>query len=772
MAKKSIHTIAPSVFNLGRRFVFFSSLYDVSPSVQHFFQPIINKAEGYKQEAEAMLTGQDISTSQQLSNMQIYINFMKQMADEEQRNAIEFVQKTQRQWKNNKKLPKELDEHIQQFNDSIKNGQPLSEQSYLQLMSLINSIMQKNISGQKGKNDTYIEMGKIVQQALDDCKKISPELYQILENTFLYEGPTQDYRKKIVELVRNTSDNFNATYAQEVSRKINSVITNLQKDVVFLDTLQQTFSNMSSKDLTNTLIAQIINYVSKLSAEEVKTITGKDMLKDFENKITNNFNNISKDYVTAVMNQVVTKREKTIEELAVTTGRGTGIKFYKLTAAAKRDFMLRYNIDPDSKEGTYLLNLKNKLNSVNANKSKIFENASKYINTAIKNNAINELQREGLNITKENLRNWAEQLKNNWTSSTISKGLSVKIDSGAIGELNAVAEAISVDDIVKSIENPGTAIKLKNDLLIYILFDEDKIKNKKNPNITIMQDAFSQIPKNFMNKYYNKGEKTNETNLNAAMDAYEETLKEIKEQIDNLVALKKISQKDAQMLYNELESAFSSGISVKDYMYATNDWGFHGGSIGTNIDKIMTNINTMYELGGITKTDAQKLFFAAINCGPDGFTSDLKDNLEMFLTGAAAILMFDDGFTASEEFLKKMKQKLGFNGPKSLHLFRVNNTYFPASYIYNKIYEGLMEVYSQLQFTVNIDRMPSMVHFTNNITEQQIKPSYTQMPSALKRWQQVKDDAAISTDIHLSFTFLAGFLDILENIPKAFDINT
>ena len=74
MAKKSIHTIAPSVFNLGRRFVFFSSLYDVSPSVQHFFQPIINKAEGYKQEAEAMLTGQDISTSQQLSNMQIYIN--------------------------------------------------------------------------------------------------------------------------------------------------------------------------------------------------------------------------------------------------------------------------------------------------------------------------------------------------------------------------------------------------------------------------------------------------------------------------------------------------------------------------------------------------------------------------------------------------------------------------------------------------------------------------------------------------------------------------
>jgi len=75
-------------------------------------------------------------------------------------------------------------------------------------------------------------------------------------------------------------------------------------------------------------------------------------------------------------------------------------------------------------------------------------------------------------------------------------------------------------------------------------------------------------------------------------------------------------------------------------------------------------------LGGISSIDKDLLLFALINCGPDGLAKGLKEDLATYLLGGAAMIMFDDGFTAANNFLNSIKQEFGFSIP-SLHLYRL-----------------------------------------------------------------------------------------------------
>lgn len=765
------YNFAPDPNLLGYRFVFFNSLNNVNPRVKHFFAPVLAKGQEYVRESKAMLTGQDkLSQDTQLSNMQLYINFMLDMAKNEQINEINFVKKTKTQWAKNKDIPQDLKEHMQFFLDKIDGQNQLNNTEYFQLISLINSILQKNNKNQTDKDKTYSAMGDAVQKALKFCKENNLELYETLKQEFLYEGPTKKYREEIVRLVRETNDTFTSTWSSIAAEKINSIILNLRKDDNFLAKISD---NIEGDIEGDKLIALIVSYVADESVDLIEQTSGKDIAQStkLENYIENNYKKISSEYVKSVMNQVTRKSEKTIEELAVTTGRGTGALFKELDDA--KAFMDKYDIQGTERD--YLSKLKDSLKTIKTKqeRAKQLERASKIINNAIRRFAkesIAAMQDSQETITKEALKDWAIEQGKLWQKDAISSAFTVRFSSGAVGELNSVIEMIDSEDIVQAIENPGTGIKLKNDLVVFISFNENKIKRNKNPNLAAIEQSFNEIPEQFMNRYYTYGGKTNETQLTEAMRSYEEIFQQIADKIQQLLSMGKINQKEAEKLYAELQESFIGGISVKDYMYATNDFGFHGGSIGSNIEKVMENISTMYELGGISKSDSEKLYFSAVNCASDTIGSNLKDSLEMFLSGAAAILMFDEGFAASSTFLEKMKKKLGFSAPHSLHLFRVNNKYIPASYIYSTIANNLEEVFSSLQSTVNKIEMSSMIHITNNIDES-IKPSYTDIPEPITRWETVRDIAAESTDIQISFTFLAGFLDILEKLPNAFNNN-
>ena len=124
--------------------------------------------------------------------------------------------------------------------------------------------------------------------------------------------------------------------------------------------------------------------------------------------------------------------------------------------------------------------------------------------------------------------------------------------------------------------------------------------------------------------------------------------------------------------------------------------GFHGGSLGGDgtPEAVLKNINKMYELGGITPLDLELLIFAVINCGEATVNgTSYHDHIANYILGGAALAMFDEGFTVTENYLEKIKSELKsdfFSGPKTLHLYYLNNLYVPESFILTTIYNNLL----------------------------------------------------------------------------------
>ena len=105
----------------------------------------------------------------------------------------------------------------------------------------------------------------------------------------------------------------------------------------------------------------------------------------------------------------------------------------------------------------------------------------------------------------------------------------------------------------------------------------------------------------------------------------------------------------------------------------------------------------MYEIGGISKIDTDLLYFAIANCSPDAIAFGLKESIESYLAGAAAIMMFDEGFTVATNFMNKMKQELGgFDSMATVHLFRVQGKLIPAAVVYGIIASKLSSVAAEL----------------------------------------------------------------------------
>ncbi len=136
----------------------------------------------------------------------------------------------------------------------------------------------------------------------------------------------------------------------------------------------------------------------------------------------------------------------------------------------------------------------------------------------------------------------------------------------------------------------------------------------------------------------------------------------------------------ASLALEQLKNSFRISTSVKSYDKYNNKTGFHGGSLGGTVEHQIENIQHMFQLGGITIQDVDWLIFAVYNSGPHLLGSSIKKDLEHFFSILAVSLMFDD---AGEQatYIKNQAENLSDIKPNYLHLFLLNGTYFPLSYI-------------------------------------------------------------------------------------------
>lgn len=179
--------------------------------------------------------------------------------------------------------------------------------------------------------------------------------------------------------------------------------------------------------------------------------------------------------------------------------------------------------------------------------------------------------------------------------------------------------------------------------------------------------------------------------------------------------------------------------------------GFQGASFGSNVFEQLSIIQeTMGDI--ISIQDIQWLQFAMINAATQAIGANNKTSLEDYFSSMIGYLMFNDG----QMLVEDAANQRGYiaNGSNDIHLYMINSIYLPNSYILQKTYEALTQVASDIESKNNGIKARLHVYtgepidYTRNLT--------------LEEWDASYDVAYNAT--YLDMHFLAGFLDILNNI--------
>lgn len=759
-------------FNLGSgtRYVFFQSLSSAIPLIYRNY--ILPLGQSLVSQAEAILgvNPLDQYQSNQFSRITQYINWIGSMAASEQANEEDFLKKTKLKFEKEGKLNPELKKDFDAF--FANPGDNL-----LQIQNLINQIMHVNQKDREKIDAIYNTNMASLSKRLEQIQQTDNDLYKEYKQAF--HTNLGKFNRMMNKLVKDTPE-FKTSYANLIASRVSSVIYNLSRNNEIMETISNYYTShakISNEKLAQYLITYITQYINDLDLTKLNNTDGKTLAKEISNKLIQQkprIDKIANDYVTTIMNATTQKSKETIrsiEEIALTTRRDTGRMFYDLTTAEQQDFISIKNGYGDKLNDLEKKFLTNFGTGVISQTSKNLEKASKIINKAIRAKAVEKFGAHILEAVGTELEEKASSMfKIRDLKAGLKNYLQVRISGPDMAEIQGDKEFRNF--IVMNMITPGKSTSLKNDITAYISFNDTAFANNIQVNTQNGQaPLLTNLPATFMDTYKEFSNGT--TDVAQAKKAYIQIIKEQLNLIEMAYKQKLIDDKQKQQLLDALQEDFFSGISIKDYQYGTQQFGFHGGSLGPNIEKIMNNVSEMYELGGISKTDAEILAFAAANCGSDALGSHLKEPLQTYILGAAATIMFDEGFAASEEFLNQMQQQLGIGGPKTLHLFRLQGgKYISASFVYSTIHKNLLAAYTDILSSINEAQHPQLnqVTINNNITEA-MKPNYQEMPSAVDRWNDVSAKAyKDNANIQINFSFMANLLDTFEAIAKAFDV--
>lgn len=169
-----------------------------------------------------------------------------------------------------------------------------------------------------------------------------------------------------------------------------------------------------------------------------------------------------------------------------------------------------------------------------------------------------------------------------------------------------------------------------------------------------------------------------------------------------------------------------------------------------NLFNYISSIQLMGNMG----VDTKNLAFIAMNLATDAIGASLKAPLEHCLAIFAGIIMFDDFAVIGQEVTEGMQ----FSNVEALHLYKLQDTYFPASMFLDATYQAMTQLENELLagngFTVEIS-VPTINYYTKDGI-----PDYRYGAKFEQRWEGVRNYARANTTIHLHFA--AGFLSLMS----------
>ena len=248
-------------------------------------------------------------------------------------------------------------------------------------------------------------------------------------------------------------------------------------------------------------------------------------------------------------------------------------------------------------------------------------------------------------------------------------------------------------------------------------------------------------------------------------------LKNLREQIkSNTQLVDKQKQEIATLLHqlkHELYNSIYRSDTMKTYNQYQNKIGFLGGSIGTNLAQQINSINMLFEQAGMGMNDYEidLLTDLILNTSYHSIIgTHYKGVIERYMSAIAAFTLFDEGGAELEMLAAQFNNLPKPSGPQILHMYRLNGVYYPGSYILTETLKGVME----LGKVMTVNTHGARVSIYNPITEKVIpnRPWHAGDPILdTDPWGTVSKQAQAS--VQLQITFMAGMLQVMENLQKA-----
>ena len=213
-----------------------------------------------------------------------------------------------------------------------------------------------------------------------------------------------------------------------------------------------------------------------------------------------------------------------------------------------------------------------------------------------------------------------------------------------------------------------------------------------------------------------------------------------------------------------LKNTIQISSTVKSYNKYNNHEGFHGGSLGGTVEHQLENIYKMYQYGGVSIPDLDWLIFSVYNSGKDMLGEYLKDPLENVLSAVAGMLLFDDAGEQALYIRSQLDEKIPKGSSRFLHLYHLNDFYFPSSYILQLTYNGLIKAYNMLntaaadfarEASTQSNSRGARISIINNVSK----------PSSDVSWEDHFNNN--KGNVSVNIVFLAGLLDIVQILNES-----
>ena len=673
--------------------------------------------------------------------------------------------------------------------EELKSPQGVSYNNYQKLIVALNKI-KYNGDIQKLRNIFTLQENNtlLLKQQLEslDSKEQKTIKTSYIQNYDQYKKQYGEQLKNAIKISEDEWLRFRRTQLQSLADKVNNVLKTIDQSKIFTELIYKAYQehiNESQFDINNIqdlygyIVDEIIIQLTASKVSNYETFT--DII--VQNVVTN-IDKITRSSETGKIVSENTDNKKSIQELLAKTNANVVRMLIdaenaeeiikKLFPAEKKRLLKAFKKIKQHGEEMTKTQYNKLIIALNKDMRETFKNSK--IKITNKNNQIHETTVAAALQSEKNIQKIIEQDELQFLKLTKEslKKLKIHISKSPLAEKIA-SDQVASNKIINIIFNKvGGTLNLKDDVYYSIDIPNIEMKHLANSSqeltniLNNINEKISKALDSYLETYYNTTSDTKrkgETDVEIARKTYINKMRQLYYELKNFYnSLDDESQKLLDQ-YSSNSQKFLGSISVKEYELYLDDIGYHAGTLGATAEKAINNIQKMYELGGITTIDAQNLMFAIINCGNSLLGGQkLRQSLENYLLGGAALMVFDEGFGEAIPYLTNMEKKIQQLMPANLNLYTLNQAYIPASYVLETIHQQLLSFFSQ-EMTENIDnwKNKNQVIITNDATTATIIKS-TDLQASFEQTAQ-----AVESSVSIQFLFMAGMLDIFKNLKEA-----